>query len=285
MYRMEDKTVLITGAARGQGRAHAIRFAEEGANVILFDIASQIDSVPYEMAKPADLEETAAQIEALDRRAIISRGDVRNGDDLTRAVERGIAEFGRIDGLVSNAGIWSLGPFWELSTQAWQDSIDVNLTGHWLAAKAVAPHLMEQGSGTIVFTASVNGLEAGANYAHYTAAKHGVIGLMKTVAVELGPHGIRSHVVAPGFIDTQMNDYQGSYDMMAGAAPGEGTPEARIEASKHWSALKGRSVIKPSAVSNAVVWLSSDETADMTGLVVPVDAGHMVLPAYNPAPA
>jgi NAD(P)-dependent dehydrogenase (short-subunit alcohol dehydrogenase family) len=144
--------------------------------------------------------------------------------------------------------------------------------------------MIENGEGAMVFISSVNGLEPAMNYAHYTSAKHGLIGLMRSVALELGPHGIRANAITPGFIDTKINDYQESYDMMAGAAPGEGTPADRIQAAAHWSALKGRSVIPPEAVSNAVFWLVSDESRDVTGLVMPVDAGHMLLPAFNPAP-
>jgi SDR family mycofactocin-dependent oxidoreductase len=281
---MQGKTVLVTGAARGQGRAHAVRLAREGADVVLVDIAGQIGTVPYPMATEQELAEAAKEVEGLGRRALAIQADVRSQTEVDQAVKRAVAEFGGIDAVVSNAGIWSLGSFWELTEEQWQDSIDVNLTGHWRVARAAAPHLIERGAGVIVFISSVNGLEAGAGYAHYTAAKHGVIGLMRTVAVELGPHGIRAHAVCPGFIDTKMNDYQGSYDMMAGAEPGKGTPEARIEASRHWSVLKGHSVIKPESVSEAVLWLASDESGETSGLVVPVDAGHMVLPAFNPAP-
>jgi SDR family mycofactocin-dependent oxidoreductase len=284
MNRMQGKTVLVTGAAREQGRAHALRLAKEGADLVLLDVAEQIGTVPYDMSTPDDLAQVEKEVEALDRRVLAVQADVRSQAAVDDVVARAVSEFGGLDAVVSNAGIWSLGAFWELSDQQWQDSIDVNLTGHWRVARAVAPHLIERGAGVIVFISSVNGLEAGAGYAHYTAAKHGLIGLMRTVAVEIGPHGVRAHAVCPGFIDTKMNDYQGSYDLMAGAAPGEGTPEARIAASRHWSILKGHSVIKPEAVSEAVLWLTSDESSETSGLVVPVDAGHMVMPAFNPAP-
>jgi SDR family mycofactocin-dependent oxidoreductase len=281
---MEGKVVLITGGARGQGRAHALTMAREGADVALFDIAGDIDTLPYSLSTPEDLQSTAGEIEALGRRAIAIDGDVRSQSDLHAAVGRAISELGGVDVLLSNAGIWTMSPFWETSEQEWQDQIDVNLTGHWHAAKAVAPHMIERGSGAIVFTASANGLVAGTNYAHYTAAKHGVVGLMKTVAVELGPYGIRANAVCPAFVDTKMNDWQGVYDMMAGTGEGTGTPEHRVTAAAHVSALKGRGFIAPESVSKVVLWLASDDAADITGVAHPIDAGGLALPPFNPAP-
>ena len=285
MTSMQDKVVFITGGARGMGRAHAIRFAQAGADVVLFDICAPIGTIPYDMSTEQELQETAKAVEELGRKAVVRVGDMRDSAALDEAVQAGITELGKIDTLISNAGIWSLGLFWEIDDQTWDDMLDVVLTGSWRAAKAVAPHLIERGEGSILFISSANGLEAGPLYAHYTAAKHGLLGLMRTAAVELGPYGIRVNAICPGFIDTPINDYQGSYDLMAGAEPGGGTPEDRITASKHWSVLKGRSVIQPEAVSNAALFLSSDEANELTGLVMPVDAGHMVLPAFNPAPA
>jgi NAD(P)-dependent dehydrogenase (short-subunit alcohol dehydrogenase family) len=129
---------------------------------------------------------------------------------------------------------------------------------------------------------SVNGLEAGPNFAHYTAAKHGVIGLMKSLAVEMAPYGVRCNAICPGFVDTRMNDWQGCYDMMAGH-PG-GTPEDRVESSRNWSALAGRAMLTPETISRAAVFLASDDAADITGVALPVDGGHMVLPSFNTAP-
>lgn len=285
MGRMDGKVVFITGGARGQGRAHALTMAREGADVVLLDLAADIDTLPYALSGAEDLQRTAQEIEALDRRVIAVEGDVRSQADVDAAVERAIAELGQVDVLLSNAGIWTLSPFWETSEEEWQDQIDVNLTGHWHAAKAVAPHMMERGTGAIVFTSSANGLVAGTNYAHYTAAKHGVLGLMKTVAVELGPYGIRANAVCPAFVDTKMNDWPAVYDMMAGTGPGTGTPQDRVNAAKHLSAIRGRGFIAPESVSKVVLWLASDDAADITGLAHPVDAGSLVLPPFNPAPA
>jgi NAD(P)-dependent dehydrogenase (short-subunit alcohol dehydrogenase family) len=198
MGLLDGKVALITGGARGQGRAHALTSAREGADVVLVDIADQLETVPYRMATPDDLAETVRQVEALDRRALAVPADVRDQGQLDEAVRRGIAELGKIDILIANAGIWTQGPFWELSEQSWDEMIGVNLTGVWKSAKAVAPHMIERQTGSIVITSSVNGLEPGMNYAHYVAAKHGVIGLMKNIALELAPTGCAATRSTPG---------------------------------------------------------------------------------------
>ena len=173
---LDGKVALITGGSRGQGRAHAVTCAREGADVIIVDIADQMGTVPYKMATQADLDETVAQVEAYDRRALAVKADVRSQPQLDEAVTRGIAEFGKIDILIANAGIWTQAPFWELTEDQWDEMIGVNLTGVWKSAKAVAPHMIERQSGSIVITSSTNGLEAGMNYAHYVSAKHGSSG-------------------------------------------------------------------------------------------------------------
>lgn len=161
---------------------------------------------------------------------------MRNQDQLDAAVAAGIAEFGKIDVLIANAGIWTRAPFWEMTEDSWQDMMDVNLTGVWKSAKAVAPHMIERLSGSIVITSSVNGLEPGPAYAHYVAAKHGVIGLMKNIALELAPYGIRCNSINPGAILTPMTNHQGAWDMFAGH---DGrTPEEMIEGGYHFHALR-----------------------------------------------
>lgn len=156
------------------------------------------------------------QVEALDRRVVAVDADVRDQGALDAAVARGISEFGRIDILIANAGIWTQAPFWEITDQQWDKMIGVNLTGVWKSAKAVAPHMIERRSGSIVITSSANGIEPGRNYAHYVTAKHGVIGLMKNIALELAPYGIRCNSINPGAIRTPMTDHQAAWDMFAG---------------------------------------------------------------------
>jgi SDR family mycofactocin-dependent oxidoreductase len=282
MGLLDGKVALITGGARGQGRAHALTSAREGADVVLVDIADQLETVPYRMATADDLAETVRQVESLDRRALAVTADVRDQGQLDEAVSRGIAEFGKIDILIANAGIWTQGPFWELSEQSWEEMIGVNLTGVWKSAKAVAPHMIERQSGSIVITSSVNGLEPGMNYAHYVAAKHGVIGLMKNIALELAPHGVRCNSINPGAIKTPMTDHQGAWDMFAGH---EGGTEAdMIEGGYHFHALKGRSFLPPQVIADTALYLNSDLAAAVTGVTIPVDAGHMLLTGVNPAP-
>jgi SDR family mycofactocin-dependent oxidoreductase len=280
--RLAGRVALITGAARGQGREHAIALAGAGADVVCLDVPDTIESLPYAPGSAEDLAETVAAVEALDRRAIAVQGDVRRQEDLDLAVERAVRDLGGLDIVVANAGIWALAPAWEITELQWAEMVDVVLSGPWRTVKAAAPHLLAQGSGSVILTSSVNGLEAGPDYAHYTAAKHGVIGLMRSLAVEMAPYGVRCNAICPGFVDTKMNDWQGCYDMMAGH-PG-GTPEDREESSRHWSALAGRAMLRPKSMSGAVVFLASDDAADITGVALPVDGGHMVLPGFNSAP-
>lgn len=284
MGMLEGKVALITGGSRGQGRAHAITCAREGADVIIIDTLEQISSVVYPMAQQADIDETVRQVEELDRRIIPVVGDVRSQADLDRAVAEGIAAFGRIDILIANAGIFSLAPAHELTDEMWDDMIAVNLTGVWKSAKAVLPQMMEQGGGSIVMTSSINGLEPGANYVHYCAAKFGVVGIMKTLALEYASHGIRVNAVHPGAILTPMTSWQGAWDMMSGKPAGEGTEADMLEAGYHFHALKGNGFLSPQRIADAALWLNSDLASSVTGISVPVDAGHLLMPGVNANP-
>ncbi len=276
------RVAMVTGAARGQGRSHALALARAGADIVGFDICQSIDTIPYGLGTLDDLKATATEVEKLGRRFLIAEGDVRSNADLETAVNRAQDEFGRIDILVANAGIWALAPLWQMTDAQWQDMIDVNLTGVWRTLRVVVPTMISQQSGAIVLTASVNGLEAGAGYAHYVAAKHGVLGLMRNTALELGQFGIRCNAVCPGFVDTPMNDWQGAHDMMIGG-PG-GTPEDRRVGAFSWSAIAGQGMLPAQAISDAVVWLCSDAAARVTGVALPVDSGHLILPGANPSP-
>jgi SDR family mycofactocin-dependent oxidoreductase len=282
MTNLSGQVALVTGAARGQGRSHAVALARAGADIVALDACKDIETIPYALAKPGDLDETAKLVQAEGRQFLGCECDVRSSQSLDDAVHAATERFGRIDILVANAGIWGLGVLWELSDEQWQDMIDVNLTGVWRTLKAVLPTMIEQRRGSVVLTASVNGLEGGPGYAHYVAAKHGVVGLMRNAALELGPYGVRCNAVCPGFIDTAMNDWPGAYDMMAGA-PG-GTPEDRRVGAYGWSAIGGQGMLPASAISDAVVWLASEGSARVTGVALPVDSGHMVLPGFNSSP-
>jgi SDR family mycofactocin-dependent oxidoreductase len=279
---LQGKVALVTGAARGQGRSHAVTLARAGADIIAADICAPVATAPYPMATREDLDTAVAEVEKLDRRALPVECDIRSSEQLDAAVAAGLAEFGRIDILVANAGIWGLGRLWELTDEQWQEMLDINLTGPWRSIKAVVPAMIDNGGGSIVLTSSVNGFEAGGGMTHYVAAKHGVLGLMRNAALELGQYNIRCNAVCPGIVDTQMNDWPGAYDMMAGH-PG-GTPADRQYAAYNWSVLARRGLLKPSTISKAVLWLASDDAADVTGVALPIDGGHAILPGINPDP-
>jgi len=282
MPDLTGRVALITGAARGQGRSHALALAAAGADIVATDIGKPIATAPYELATPEDLAGTVRAVEELDRQCLGLECDIRSGAALDAAVAAALAQFGRIDILIANAGIWALGRLWELTDDQWQDMIDTNLTGTWRSIKAVVPSMIGNRRGSIVLTSSVNGFEAGAGMAHYVSAKHGVLGLMRNAALELGPYNVRCNAVCPGIVDTKMNDWPGAYDMMAGA-PG-GTPAHRRDAGYNWSALAGRGLLDPATISRAVLWLASDDSADVTGVALPVDGGHAILPGMNPNP-
>jgi SDR family mycofactocin-dependent oxidoreductase len=282
MGMLDGKVALITGAARGQGRAHAVTCAREGADIIAVDINAQMETVRYKMATPGDLAETVAEVEALDRRILALDVDVREQPELDGAVARGLAQFGQIDILIANAGIWTQAPFWELTNEQWDEMIGVNLTGVWKTAKAVGPHMIERQTGSIVLTSSTNGIEPGLNYAHYVAAKHGVIGLMKNIALELAPYGIRCNSINPGAIKTPMTDHQRAWDMFAGH-PG-GTQDDLLEGGYHFSALKGTTFMDPQVIADTALYLNSDLAAKVTGVTIPVDAGHLLLTGVNNDP-
>jgi SDR family mycofactocin-dependent oxidoreductase len=279
MGLLDGKVVLVTGAGRGQGRAHAVVSAREGADVIAVDTDATIDTVPYELSRSEDLEETVRLVEEQGRRALGVTADVRSQADLDSAVARGLELFGGIDCLIANAGIWTLGRLWELSEAMWQDTIDVNLTGVYRTVRAVLPHMIDRRSGSIVLTASVNGVEPSQLAGHYAASKHGVLGLMKSVALEGGPYGVRCNAVNPGVIDTGMINWQGAYDLVAGR-PGEGTPEDMVRAGYRYHLLP-EGPMDPEVVARVALFLNSDLASLLTGVAIPVEGGHLLLAGCN----
>jgi SDR family mycofactocin-dependent oxidoreductase len=268
MGTLEGKVALITGAARGQGRSHAVRLAEEGADIIGIDICEQISTVSYPMATREDLAETVAMVEKLDRRMFAGVVDVREADALTATVAEGIAALGRLDIVLANAGIMFQGLPPGQDYRAFRDAIDVMLVGVWNTIQAGLPTLLAQGQGgSIVITSSVNGLKgmvAGTNGGNfgYAAAKHGVVGLMRMYANYLAPQSIRVNTVHPTGVDTPM---LAGFDQSSAAANpalaaglGNPMPVSRIA---------------PIDVSNAIAWLVSDAARYVTGITLPVDAG------------
>ena len=275
--RVEGKVAFITGAARGQGRSHAITLAREGADIIAVDLCAQIGSVPYPMATPQDLAQTVKEVEATGRRIVATVADVRDYDALKDALDDGVAQLGRLDIVSANAGITSYGRAQELPEQTWQDVIDVNLTGEWHAAKAAIPHLRAGGrGGSIILTSSAAGLKATPNVGHYVAAKHGVVGLMRTLALELAPDFIRVNSIHPTNVDTDMIQNSPTYELFAPDLPtAELTRETMIP---RYEALNALPIpwVEPADISNAVLWLASDEARYVTGVTLPVDAGATI---------
>jgi SDR family mycofactocin-dependent oxidoreductase len=274
--RVEGKVAFITGAARGQGRSHALRLAQEGADIIAVDACAPIESVDkYPLATQEDLDETVAEIEKLDRRVVARVADVRDAAGLSAALGEGVAELGGLDIVVANAGIATYGLSWELSELQWQEMLDVNLTGVWHTAKAAVPHLVSQRrGGSMVFTSSIGGLKGIMQVGHYVAAKHGIVGLMRTMANELAQHRIRVNTVHPTNVDTHMIQNPGTYGMFAPDDP-EPTQEKAMPGFMSLNALPVPWV-EPVDISNAVLFLSSDEARYITGVALPVDAGAAV---------
>jgi (+)-trans-carveol dehydrogenase len=273
--RVEGKVAFITGAARGQGRSHALRLAQEGADIIAVDLAAQVDSVPYPMSTPEDLAVTVKEVEALDRRIVATQADVRDYAALKKALDEGVAQLGRLDIVSANAGIFSFAPADEISETAWRDMIDINLTGVWHAAKAAIPHLRAGGrGGSIILTSSGAGLKGYPNAAHYVSAKHGVVGLMRTLALELAPHMIRVNSLHPTAVDTDMIQNEATYRLFRPDLEHPGRQDM-AEAGATLNALP-IPWVEPADISNAVLFLASDEARYITGVPLPVDAGFMV---------
>jgi SDR family mycofactocin-dependent oxidoreductase len=270
MGRFEDKVVLITGAARGQGRAHARRFAAEGANVIAVDVCAPVlPDVGYPPATEEDLAETGRLVEQAGRGCVARVADVRDQTALDDAVAEGLDRFGRLDVVVANAGVASYHLTWEVPEEHWATVLDVNLTGVWRTVKAAVPTMIEAATGgAITIISSAAGLRGYGFLGHYAASKHGLVGLMRTLAIELGPHDIRVNTVHPGAVDTPMGH---DHDV----------PRIIEESPRVTWAYQGPRVLgaggqAPDDISDAVLWLSSEESRFVTGVTLSVDGGALV---------
>ncbi|MCU1480650.1 MAG: short-chain dehydrogenase/reductase [Subtercola sp.] len=264
--RLKGKVAFITGAGRGQGRAHAIRLAQEGADIIAIDACINFDTVRYDMASEEDLQETVRLVEALDRRIIASKVDVRDAPGLAKAVGDGVAEFGKLDVVVANAAICSWQKWDDTSAQVWQDTLDVNLTGVWNTMVACTPHLIANGGGSIIATSSTSGIKGTPWLGPYVAAKHGVVGIVRMMANELARHNIRVNTVHPTGVNTPLatNGFEVLNQFIA-EDPKMGpifTNPMPID------------LLEPVEISNAVLFLASDESQWVTGTQLKVDAGN-----------
>ena len=273
--RLEGKVAFITGAARGQGRSHAIRLAQEGADIIAVDVAGELENMAlfYPGATENDLAETVSAVEALDRRIVSRKVDVRNFAGLDAALADGVAELGHVDIVAANAGILIFGDkAQDVSEQDWDEVLDINLKGVWLTTKAAIPHLIEQGTGgSIILTSSTAGLKGLPNVVAYTASKHGVVGLMRTLALELAPHNIRVNTVHPTSVNTPMIQNEATYKLFL---PDREHP-TREQAEPIFTSVNALPVpwVEPVDISNAVLFLASDEARYVTGTELKVDAG------------
>jgi SDR family mycofactocin-dependent oxidoreductase len=265
--RVAGKVAFVTGAGRGQGRSHAIRLAEEGADIIAVDILQDYESVGYGMSTEADLADTVKAVEALDRRIIASQADVRNAQALKAAVGAGVAELGKLDIVVANAGICTVQAWDEVTPAVWQDTLDTNLTGVWNTMVAAAPHLIANGGGSIIATSSTAGIKGLPFLAPYVAAKHGVVGIAKTMANELARYKIRVNTVHPTGVNTPMLEGLGGLDPLIAKDQNLGSIFVNTLPVE---------VVEPRDISNAVLFLASDEAQYVTGLEFTVDAGNTI---------
>jgi SDR family mycofactocin-dependent oxidoreductase len=264
--RLEGKVAFITGAARGQGRAHAVKLASEGADIIAIDLAGDIPLVPYDSSSQADLDETVRLVEGLDRRIVFERGDTRDLEGMRAIVDAGVAQLGRLDIVVANAGICIPATWDETTPEMFQTTMDTNVTGVWNTVMVGAPHLITAGGGSIILTSSYAGKKMQPFMVHYTASKHAVTGMTRAFAAELGRHSIRVNSIHPGAVNTPM----GSGAMIDAitrtnesnpALAGMGTPFL-----PSWAA-------DPEDIANAVAFLASDDARMITSEHLSIDAG------------
>lgn len=270
--RLEGKVALITGAARGIGRAQAVRFAQEGADVIAVDVCEQVATTVTPPARKEDLADTARLVRDTGRRIETFVVDVRDRGALADAVDTGAAALGGLDIVCATAGITSSAPALDLTPQAWQTMLDVNLTGVWHTCAVAAPHLIERGGGSMILTSSIAGLRGLVGVAHYTAAKHGVVGLMRSLAKELAPHGVRVNTVHPTNVDTDMIQNDAVRSKFRPDLDRPPTRDEFAEAAVHMNML-AVPWVEPVDVANAALFLASDEARYVTAVALPVDAG------------
>ncbi|MFL5592185.1 MAG: mycofactocin-coupled SDR family oxidoreductase [Ktedonobacteraceae bacterium] len=273
--RYRERVVFITGAARGMGRAHALAFAGEGASLVLCDTCRQYSTVPYPLAQPEELTALVTELEQMGCRVIAAQVDVTHLRAMQELVERAQRELGPIDIVVANAGLYSFATSWEMSEEQWDETVNVDLKGVWITCKVCIPFMLARRSGKIICIASTAALKGMANLAHYVAAKHGVLGLVKTLAIELAPYNINVNAVCPTSVDTAMCRNQALYDVFAGGPGPQATEENMLNLMNALNLFSDRNLLPPEAVSSAVLWLASDEARHLTGCALPVDAGYL----------
>lgn len=273
--RFRDKVVLITGAARGMGRSHALAFAREGAKLAICDACRQYETVPYPLSQPQELTTLANEIEQMGNAIVAEQADVTNLREMQDFAKRTQSELGPVDIVVANAGLYSFALSWDLSEEQWDETVNVDLKGVWITCKVCIPQMLPRRNGKIICISSTAGFKGMANLAHYVAAKHGVIGLVKTLAIELAPYNINVNAVCPTSVDTTMCRNQALYDVFAGGVAAEATYQHMLDLTNQMNLFSDRNLLPPQAVSDAVLWLASDEARHMTGSALPIDAGYL----------
>jgi (+)-trans-carveol dehydrogenase len=270
---LSGRAALVTGAARGVGREVALGLAAAGADLALLDRCGPLETTPYAMPSADDLEAVRAEIEQLGRRCVTRTADVADLGGTTTAVDDIVRELGRLDIVVANAGIFTWGRLWELTERQWDETISVNLKGTWVTLKAAVPHLIRQGSGRVICVSSTAGLRGSPDISHYVASKHGVIGLVRSLAMEVGRYGITVNAVCPSRMKTPMVTFPEYYAAFAGP----GATEQDLDRVSRSEQVLPVDAVPVSAVREAVVWLASDAAGHITGAALPIDAGELLV--------
>jgi (+)-trans-carveol dehydrogenase len=274
---LEGKVAFITGAARGQGRSHAVRLAREGADIIAVDSCAPVDTAAYPMASKEDLAATVAAVEATGRRIEAHVADVRDLAGLRASVDAGVARFGRLDVVVANAGFASYAAADQMTEDQWDEMIAVNLSGVWRTIRASIAHMVAGGGGgSVIIVSSAAGLRGIPNAAHYAAAKHGLVGLMKVLALEMGTHRIRVNTIHPTTVESPMTQNEATLELFLPGQPREAqTQEAYARIAQQLNVIPVP-WIQPETVSDLVAFLASDQAQYITGTSIPVDAGMSI---------
>ncbi len=273
--RFRDQVVLVTGAARGQGRTHALAFAREGAKLVICDTPRTYASVPYTLGSPEELAQVAQEIEALDRPVIALQADVTDESAMQQLADLALEQFGSIDIAIANAGLYSFGPTWELSEQQWDETVSVVLKGVWLTCKAVVPQMLSRCRGKIICIGSTGSFKGLYGLGHYVSAKHGVLGLVKTLAIELASYNINVNAVCPTAVDTDIINNRDFFEYFAGGPGPNATRDYVLERMDEMNLLPNRGLLAPEDVSRVVLWLASEEAQHITGCALPIDAGFL----------
>jgi SDR family mycofactocin-dependent oxidoreductase len=274
---LQGQVALVTGAARGQGRAHAVRLAAEGADVIAIDLCGPVSqTINYPSAGPEDLAATARGVKAHGRNVLARRVDVRDLAALQQVVTAGVAQFGRLDILVANAGVLSWNRLWEMSEEQWDTVIDVNLGGTWRTIRAVVPAMIEAGNGgSIIIVSSSTGLKATAGNGHYSASKHGLVGLTNALALEVGEYGIRVNSIHPYAVETPMTGFEGMSEILARYPSYLHSLSPMPLQPKNITEPMRLAFLAPEEVSDVVAWLAGDGSATLSGSQIAVDRGQL----------